>query len=238
MSRFRPLRVTAHLASPLCVGEDGPPRLDALLELAYSRTLDPRNGQGVDKERLTRDQPPPEQGNIWIPLARQWLGPWLVAVCSDAIVPACRESVEYINKRLACEEAQLIEPARRKQICHTNTWTKSYRLPKRLLHCDCVAWFAVGDRGDVLRTLNKRIPALGKKISVGYGKVARWEVEHHERDVSWYLPHPSGAGRILMRTLPQGAWIPKDLLGCKQDFRACVGPYWHPARYTEVVCPV
>lgn len=236
MSRtFRPILVTAHLASPLCVGPEGPPQLDALLELAASATCDPRNGQGVDKSRLTRDQPPPEQGSIKIPLAREWLGSWLVARCSNAVVPECRETVEYVNKRLDARHTDLVDAAQHKQICHTNTWTKSYRLPMRLLSCDRVRWLAYGDQGGVHFLLSDRIDAIGKKISVGYGRVRKWTVDSHPRDCSWYLPH--AAGQILMRTLPHGEWLPKDLLGYRAGYAACVGPYWHPARYTEVVQP-
>lgn len=231
---MRPLLITAHLASPLCIGAEGPPMLDSLLELAASATCDPRNGQGVHKERLTRDRPPPEQGSIRIPLVRSRVGPWLIAHCSDPIMPQSRESVEHVNKRLGTENVQLVDPAQHKQICHTNTWTKAYRLPMRLVHIPCVAWFAVGEQGEIRRLL-RRIHSIGKKISVGYGKVARWDVQFHDKDVCWYMPHSSG--NILMRRMPRGEWLPGDLLGYKPSYGACTGPYWHPERYCELVVP-
>jgi hypothetical protein len=104
---------------------------------------------------------------------------------------------------------------------------------------DRVAWFAAGDRREVLKLL-KRVPAVGKKVAHGYGRVLRWEVERlqdgrpHDHWPWWW---DSEGAPVLMRPLPAGPWLPAGLLGARPDYGACTDPYWHPSRFTEVVVP-
>lgn len=234
----RPLLVTARLASPLALGADGAPQLDALLEWSLSPFFADGGKRRDPGFKVTRAGPAPPQGAIPIPLARRQVGPWLVALCSEPILPRCRETVEYVNKRLATEAAGLLRPSERKVISTTNSWTKSYRLPLRVLAVPCVRWLCVGDRREVRKAL-RDVRALGKKVADGYGRVAEWAAEEYPEDHSWFAPADGAA--VLMRRLPLliggRPWLPEGLAGWRRDYGACVPPYWHPDRNTEVVVP-
>lgn len=226
------LLVTCRLAGPLAVGAEGPPQLDALLEYAMATKMK----KPSPNYRLQRNHPLPEQGSIPIPLSRDWLGPWFVARCSSPILPATKiDTVEYVAKRIAVEEAGLLAPNERKVVSTTNAWTKSYRLPLRVMAVPLIRWFAVGTRREILRLLQREIHAVGKKIADGYGRVKEWVVEHAEHDCSWYAPHESG--KVLMRPMPMGDWLPPDLLGWRPGYGSVVAPYWHPDRYCERIEP-
>jgi hypothetical protein len=226
-----PLLVTCRLAGVLAVGPEGPPQLDALLEYAMS-TFTPKPYEGY---RLDRATPLPEQGSLRIPLSRERLGDWLVARCSSPILPECRETVEHVSKRLSVEEATLLHPAQRLVVTTTNAWTKSYRLPLRVLAVDRVCWFAVGTGHEIRSLLRRCVHAVGKKAAHGYGRVKEWVVERAGGDYNWYAPHERG--KVLMRPLPSGKWLPKDLVGWRPGYGAVCAPYWHPERYCERVEP-
>ena len=225
-----PVKVTAHLASPLA--GDSALRLDGLLEYALSLY----HPKGVPGYKITRDGPPPAPGEIPIPLRREWLGGHLVGCCSDAILEApAAEGVEHVNKRIGVEHAGLLAPSSRLVVSTTNSWTKSYRLPLRVRVVPRVCWFAVGDRREIQRALARHVHALGKKISIGYGRVKAWEVERTDADWSWFAPSP--AGPVLMATLPRGDWLPGGLVGWREDYGAASPPYWCVSHYAEIVAP-
>jgi hypothetical protein len=222
------LLVTAWLAGPLA---GDPPQLDSLLEFVVSL----HHPRAVPGYKVDRRFPAPPQGAVPLPIARRTLGKYLVACASSPILAATEaEWVEYVNKRLSVEDAGLLDPRERRVVTTTNGWTKSYRLPLRCRRVAAVAWFAVGDRRSVRKTL-KQVPAIGKKIADGYGTVREWVVEPTDRDLSWYAP--TDAGPVLMRPLPVGDWLPAGLVGARLDYGAAVAPYWHRERYTEIVVP-
>jgi len=222
------LLITARLATPLA---GDVPRLDGLLEAVLAIY----SAKGQPGYKIDRSSPCPPQCEIEIPLLRRRLGSWQVGACSDPIYPECAaEYVEYFTKKLGVEYAPLLEEENRLVVSTTNSWTKSYRLPLRIRQIDRVAWFAVADRRELIKTL-KRVEFLGKKRSYGYGRVSQWEATEISRDYSWYAR--TDGTLVLMATLPVGAWIPKDLIGARRAFGGCVPPYWHPDRYTEIVVP-
>ncbi|MGE4195968.1 MAG: hypothetical protein AB7G11_02435 [Phycisphaerales bacterium] len=231
------LLVTARLASPLA---GDPPHLDGLLESVLSL----HHAKGDPGYKIDRNRPAPPQAAIPIPIARRTVeqgGPdgevreWVVGCCSSPILgTVLSESVEYVAKRIAVEHSGWLAPDSRLVVSTTNSWTKSYRLPLRVRVVDRVAWFTVGDRQSVRRTL-KKVRWIGKKVSIGYGRVVEWTVERTDADYSWFAP--SDHGPVLMRPLPvTDAW-PPGLLGVRRDFGACCPPYWHPERYTEILIP-
>lgn len=230
------LLIKAHLASPLA-GE--PPHLDSLLEWALSLYHGRRAG-GRPGYKVDRALPAPPQAEIPIPIGRRSVTGedgqvWEVARCSAPILATAHaDEHEYTNKRIAVELAGLLDPAARTVVATTNSWTKSHRLPMRVRRIEVVAWFAVGNRKAVRRSL-KKVQAIGKKPSVGYGRVREWTVERIDQDHSWFAP--SEVGPVLMRPLPVGAALPEGLIGCRRDFGSAVPPYFHPDRYTEIWSP-
>lgn len=222
------VKVTAHLAGGLA---GDPPKLDALLEAVMA----PHCGKAASGRKLDRGSPAPEQGEIPIPLQRRRLGPWLVGLCSDPIPgPVLADGHDHVAKRINPDGASLLDPAERRKIATSNTWTKSYRLPLRVRLVDRVVWFADADPKNLRRTL-KRCRAIGKKTAIGHGRVTEWTVEPIAVDLSWFAATDDGP--LLMRTLPVGPWLPDGLTGFRPDFGAAAPPYWHPSRFTEIVVP-
>ncbi len=235
-----PLLLTAWLDVPLA---GDPPQLDALLEWSLSSFQDDFQAQqraGLPHFQIDRSRPAPPPGTIPIPVLRRQVGRWPIALCSSPILPLSPggETVDYINKRLGVEHASLLSVAERKVVNTTNCWTKSYRLPLRIRAVPCVRWFCVGNERNLRKAL-RYVHAIGKKVADGYGRVREWTTETARGDCSWFAPHESGT--ILMRPLPLQVearpWLPDNLMGCRQHFGACVPPYWHPDRFTEIVIP-
>lgn len=223
-----PLLITARLDTAIAADA---PRLDALLE----NVLSLHNHKGQPGSKIDRALPAPPQADIRIPILRQTLGPWKIAVCSDPVYGVVSaEYVEHICKRIGVERAAYLDAERRPVVSTTNSWTKAYRVPLRMRKIDCVRWFAVADRSSILKVL-RRVEYLGKKRSVGNGRVSAWDVTAIDDDYSWFAP--SSAGPVLMATLPVGPWLPPGLIGFRRDFGGCCPPYWHPDRYAEIVVP-
>lgn len=224
----RPLLVKARLVGLIA---NKAPRLDSLLEatLAFHH---PKADSGY---KIDRSRPAPLQGEIPIPLRREWLGDWYVARCSDPICgEAVTETVEHVNKRIGVEQADLLASSSRLVVSTTNSWTKSYRLPMRISLVNEIRWFAVANRRELLCEL-RRVRSLGKKGSLGYGRVVEWTVDEAKEDLSWFAP--TEAGLLLMATLPVGDWVPKGILGARRSFGGATPPYWHPERFGEIVVP-
>lgn len=218
------LKITAWLSSPIA-GDI--PFLDAILEYEMAQ----RSGLAF---KIQRHQPAPEYGEVHIPMLRRRIGGLLVPCCSAPICAPQREAVEHFAKRLAVEHAGLLREDRRLVVATGNSTFKSYRLPLHLRACDRIVWFSVAHRRPVLKLL-KSVHSLGKKRSIGYGRVARWEAEAWHADWSWFAP--TDRGPVLMRPLPLCGELPAGLLGFRRDFGAVQPPMWHPERYVERVAP-
>lgn len=218
------LKITAQMASPIC-GEI--PQFDALLEFEMAQR------QGV-AQKLRRELPAPPQGAVHIPMVRRRLGPWEVGCCSAPIARQRAEFKEHKAKRLATERAELLQASQRLVVATGNATYKSYRLPQRVRDFERIVWLVWGHRRPI-KSLLRSVRSLGMDRSVGYGRVESWVLEEVPGEEWWYAP--SAAGTVLMRPLPYGPWLPKDLIGYRRDFGACCAPYWHPDRYGEIVVP-
>lgn len=222
----RHVRVTAWLSSQLA---GDPPMLDALLEDLMAR----HHSQLL---RIDRGQRAPEPGSIHLPMLRGAIGGVsMIPRCSSPIVQTSTLRHEHFAKRIGVENADMLRDDSRLVVAVGNSWTKSYRLPLVVRNVDRVVWFCGGSKRDTLYSLLRRVPAIGKKRSQGFGRVARWQVEWCDHDYSWFAP--SAGGTVLMRPLPACDELPKDLVGCRPDFAACLSPYWHPDRFREVLIP-
>ena len=201
--------------------------LDALLEDVVSR----KSSSRIGRQRLTRWDRCPEQGIIPFAISRRDLAGWRVPCCSSPILGrVIAERVEHFTKRFATEAAALLHPSQRGIVATTNGDLKSYRLPLRVRTVDALHWICLANYRE-LRKQCRAITSLGRKRSIGYGRVRDWTFAAYDADHWWY------ADKVLMRPLPVGRHLPIGLTGAKQDYGACVPPYWHPERYTEIVTP-
>ena len=160
------LKITAHLATPIA---GDVPFLDAIIEWEMAQ----REGKAY---KIQRHQPAPPYGDVHVPMLRRRIGGVLVPCCSAPICSPEIETVEHFAKRLGVEHSQFLREDRRLIVATGNNAYKSYRLPLRLRIVDRVVWFTIAHRSRILK-LCKSVHSLGKKRSLGYGRVAKWEAE-------------------------------------------------------------
>ena len=103
-----------------------------------------------------------------------------------------------------------------------------YDMPLPLLSTERLYFFAVGNKGEVEKLL-QRITHIGKKRAYGYGNVKGWKVSTMGDDCSEVYNH------MLARPIPISGCRykvdgPKDYIG----FRP---PYWCPENFTECWLP-
>lgn len=227
------LRLTAHLATGLA---GDAPQLDALLVYVASRL----GGKGAEPGyKVDRRYPCPDTSGISIPMARRRIAGLNVALCTSPILGDVRDDRhDFIAKRIGVDHAGLLGRDERRVVTTTNSWTKSYRLPLRVRTVDRVVWLCVGSRREILKSL-RYVPAVGKKVADGYGRVSRWECERigdtpHD---CWPWWIDSEHGPVLMRYLPLCDELPTNLIGARRGYGACVDPYWHGDRDCERVEP-
>lgn len=197
------LLVTAELATPVLTAEAGATHLDAALSQAALTDHPVRSGfQG-------------QTVVIPLPLHLAWVSPdgrplW----ASSPLVPAtdAMETCEYWHKRYPSHRAELGD----KQSANTSAGRyREYRMPVHAQVVHALHAVCIGNAAEVERLL-QGVPFLGKKGSIGYGRVARWSVrpvDHALEDVlrARDIPLASGldsGGPVL----PPKGWTP---------------PYWY-----------
>lgn len=211
------LRIECTLLTHIC---GHVPELDSILE--YQSAF--HNGL---QEKIVKENP--LSGiDIPIPLIRRSLGGLNIPLSSSPIFRIEYESIEFLNKSVDQKHLHLLGKPARFDIASGQY--KSYRLPKRILQIPRVVWFASGNRKGILDLL-KGVTSLGELRKNGYGRVHSWIVTPCDNDFSFF------AENVLMRRLPFCEDLPTHLKGYKRSFGACLPPYWHPDRFTEIVVP-
>lgn len=162
MSLPEPLKITAHVPGQISL-PNGTIGLDSLLTAAVAvRDNLPPPASAADCKRLD------------IPIELEPGGRF--HLCSDALYELTEFDLRYVNRRAPIEQFQMLGPPKgRVQI--TAGVDKSYRIPLEVGHLvgARIDWYASGD-AEAIRELLAFVGYLGKKRSVGLGKVARWDV--------------------------------------------------------------
>lgn len=197
-----PLRITACLDGPLVLHE--PLHLDALLAAAVA----------------VRDNLPPahtaaELVPIEIPVQRSECGRYHLASAAQA--SWTQHATRYLQRRFPVEQAQVISTMRSVKISAGPC--KSYRIPYEAGWLDSLAWWCVGDR-PAIEALLSLIHYLGKKRSVGYGRVTRWQVDDAEPWTGFPVLSPGGEA---LRHLPLDT---PGLVDPSPRFGNLTYPYW------------
>lgn len=96
---------------------------------------------------------------------------------------------------------------------------KNYHTSTYLRHALHLSWYVVGDRTAIVELLD-HAGHIGKKVSQGNGRIARWDIEPWPEDWSVY-----GAGGRLMRAIPAddgvlhgirpSYWLPSNQTLCR-----------------------
>jgi CRISPR type IV-associated protein Csf3 len=222
------LKITATLRSPL-VGD--PPYLDALLtyELGFKmhKFEDMKFNKSTPIEKIER---------LPIPLTQCEINGVKVNSCSDPIFIIKTEWHDKLSKRFETDRLSLlIDPNKRKNITPGTGHLKSRWQPLHAKLVDKIVWFARGDAKECRRLL-KGIVSLGYYRKIGYGLVAKWEVEETEKSDNFIFGKYENK-KILMKTVPIGNDL-KYTEGYRISYGACIPPYWHNGNFREIAIPI
>lgn len=213
-----PLRVVAHVPGQIALPH-GPLALDALLASQVALR------EGLPPPRHAADCQP-----IAIPVQREPAGRFHLCSFSEHAFDAY--DVRWVNRRAPVEQYQTIGESKIKRVQITGGKNKSYRLPLEvgLLADSRLVWWCVGD-ADAIRELLSTVLYLGKKRSVGLGRVERWEV----------APCAAWDGFPVLRDGLPLRPLPLDWPGLSAEapraLKTLDYPYWDHAREEVCACP-
>jgi hypothetical protein len=175
--------------------------------------------------------PPPPLVNVEIPLQRSSCG--RVYLATSGVSRDDDHELRYLNKRFPLAEAQILGSSI-KRVNMASGPSRSYRIPQDTCHLvnDEIHWWAIGDAHDVEALLVGWIGYLGRKRSVGLGRVVHWHVEECE---------PWGDGFPCVRDGQPMRPLPVDWPGLGAEVEraySCIAPpYWRHAEAQECAVP-
>lgn len=214
---MNPLRVTARIGGSICMPER-PIAIDGLLAAAVCI----RSGVAP---ALTRE----ELVDVEIPVMRSECGRYHLA--SFAEFEPEIHALRYLNKRPPIEQYQTIGSLAIKRVDIGSGVNKSYRIPLETMQLveDALTWWCIGDALEVTALLSL-IHHLGKKRSVGLGRVVSWAVE----------PAEAWDGFPVMRSGMPLRTLPTETAGldatCERAYAVLSYPYWRHEK--EELCAV
>jgi hypothetical protein len=161
----------------------------------------------------------PEGSVVPLPLELLWVSPegrplW-AATPLRPLVPGI-ESREYWHKRYPSHRAEFGHKLN--AVTSAGRW-KEYRMPVQALSVARLGAWCLGERSEVERLLSP-VTHIGKKGSMGYGRVARWTVTP--------APEVAAADILAQRPVPLRYWRDHDACpgGRIEPQRGWTPPYW------------
>jgi CRISPR type IV-associated protein Csf3 len=201
--------VVAHLAGAVSI-PTGRIALDSLLASAVAT-----------RDGITPATVPSEIVPIEIPVAREREGRFHLASFSSGRLE--RREHRFINRRFPIAEAQERGNTKLKTVNITTGPGKSYRIPLENGHIeqDTLTWWCIGDRTEI-EALLQLVSYVGKKRSVGLGRVREWVVEQTD---PWGDGFPVVLDGLPLRPLPLD-WPGIDEARAARGLSALSYPYW------------
>lgn len=217
MSDFTPLSVTLHIDPGSPVVMTGPIHLDGLLASQMVWCCGNRSTNlGVCGEEPSEC--------IHLPLARMYYrgDSWYRA---SALIPSGISSIAHWNKRWDAENEDYLDVTKSGKVERTNGHYREYHVPMQIISMDSARFFCYGHR-DKIRALLKRLGAIGKKTSSGYGRIARIEVSSMDGDEDTFTLDWKTTDGKPARNLPVEFCKEQNLIH-PTTFRAPIEPpYW------------
>ncbi|MED0680346.1 hypothetical protein P4T20_13765 [Aneurinibacillus thermoaerophilus] len=218
-----PLKVICHLLDGRVNSADGLFMLDSILAYAWMTENHPdilhNSCPGKDGVEL-----------IHPTLPLQWRGAYWAA--SAGFYIEYGQGIEYWHRRPNdTDAARYVDfQGKRGKIETKSGFMKAYRMPQIIRTVSSIEFYAVGDKKEVSRLLNRYITNIGKKGAQGYGAVREWEVIDWPED--WSEKGPYG----IMRPTPFRGELPS--VETYQVKKAGVRPpYWLPENQEVCIIP-
>lgn len=211
----RLLRVTAHLISPVVLGNDGVIHLDALIGTAIA---------AAHPCYLHFDN----DSVFPMPLEILWLdgnGYPLWAATDLRVVGDRAEGREYWHKRYPVDKAQFSAKMNANTTAGRN---REYRVPMQTIACERMEAACIGNQEELERLL-PYITHVGKKGAQGFGRVAKWTVELMDDKQPEMLIANN-------RTIPLPYARDKGIIGIRGR-KGWTVPYFYAPRFMECISP-
>lgn len=211
-----PIVITAELGTPIIHAEHPLTHLDSILVFAAFITH--------PVESVHDGSEPPV---VPLPLELTWVssaGLPLWACTPLAPLESSTDSREYWHKRYPAHRAEF---GSRLNANLTGGRWREYRMPVRAHAVRRLGALAIGNAPEVERLLSV-ITHIGKKGSMGYGRVLRWTVTESDHTLDDVL---------MRRPVPIAFFEGKQPRGRVELRRAWTPPYWYAPRWTDCVVP-
>lgn len=166
----------------------------------------------------------PEDSNIPLPLAKmRWRGlTWYRA--SAAGTSGAVHGRSFWTKKWDREHEDVLR-GRARTVTLTNTAMREYKVPLQLVAVSHLEFHAVGNRRRVWNSI-KKIRAVGKKISQGYGVVSSVEVERLDIPVERFSLDYMSKDGAPARNVPV-EWAVEQGMRVRGQIAAPIQPpYW------------
>lgn len=149
--------------------------------------------------------------------------------CSWAVWGAHIDGQDHWSKRFDQSYAGLVHFGGRRGKVDTSAGAyRAYHMPVYYRSALWVEWYCVGQRGE-LEPLIHSITHLGKKVSQGWGRVMRWEIQTIRED--WSIMREGRLTRgVPIYHLPEGCERKMGNYGIRP-------PYWDWRNQMELVMP-
>ena len=168
---MKPLKITAHLRSGFTSKFDWSVSIDGII--AYQFMLEKL---GIDKfietQAITSEQEP----ITGLPLAAERYGDDWWYQCSRPFFKSFDSHIKNIHRRFNAQEAERYVGDKTKKVETTKGAYRNARLPKKIIVTPKIDWYVIGDKDEIRRLLSS-VTHVGAQRRIGYGSVARWEVE-------------------------------------------------------------
>lgn len=231
---YRPLRIVAHLSSPIAMLPHDALPLDGILEYAAFRVGLPPVRQYIGPEGIRRSLPrltDKDPANWILPVKRQkhkcdpdwyWSASWVEF--SDGFEVDRTHWNRRFDGGAADLSRHLTFMGKSEKVTVSAGRYKSYHMPMCLMVARTAQWWCLGAVDGVAQLLSE-IHQIGHKRSQGYGVVNRWEIWPARQDYScWRDGRP-------MRALPdqEGDY--------RRGWQAIRAPHWHSSRRRLCILP-
>ncbi len=218
------VQVTAKMAEPIITYGEGM-HLDGILAWGHYRAMSEDKRQALPSiaEEWAIDMPLPlvkwhrEVKHCGHAGLDDGDGVWGWAATA-AIMPEAKHGVHEIRKKIATDE--MIRWTTAKSVHPGSGPAKAYNIELPTVFAPVIRWFADGDAAEIERLLS-HVYGIGKRCTLGLGRVLDWEVTPVNIDLGFILSH--------------------RVMACEEkEATAVVGirpPYHHLSRRTWAVGP-
>lgn len=171
-----------------------------------------------------------DTSNLMLPLKQCVVDEFQVYHSSVAIYNQANLMMDTIYKRFTDKETYLLTKKQQQGRIHTNSgFFKDFMIHYPILLTDTLTFYCNGDKKELDRLLNN-LSFIGKKTSIGSGKILNYTIQSIEEDYSFFKDNK------IMRPIPSKFKLPllEGMIIQRQSYKP---PYWDKNNMTMCYVP-